>query len=139
MQNVDSKNNLDLPTHRAVVDVHRFQGCLLSYTHTETVQKTSEISCPGQNIPAQGTTIWPIHSSLGVHCSDQRGLAHGFTEEYKDPPVLRRLVGLGPIPRNLSPTYRDTSSYLSGFRLASKHGEIRTGTQASFQLHRLPV
>ena len=54
-------------------------------------QEISEMSCPGQNIPVQSTTIWSVHSSLGVHCSNQR--TDGFTEGYKNPPVPRRLVG----------------------------------------------
>ena len=34
---------------------------------------------------------------LGVHGSDQRGQTDGFAEGYKNPQVLRRLVGPGQI------------------------------------------
>ena len=54
-------------------------------------------------------------------------------------PVPRRLVGLGQIPLNLSPAHTNTSSSVSGTRLASKFGKIRTGTKAGFRLCRLPV
>ena len=43
-----------------------------------------------------------------------------------------RLDGPGQIPPNLSPTYTNTSSALSGPRLASKPGKITTGPQVSF-------
>ena len=33
------------------------------------------------------------------------------------------------IPPNLSPAYTESSSYMSGFRLVGKHGEIRAGPQ----------
>ena len=46
------------------------------------------------------------------------------------------LVGPGQIPPNLSPAYTNISSSVSGPRLTSKHGKIRTGPQAS--LRRLP-
>ena len=101
IQNGDTRNDLDLPTDRVVGDVNRFQGHLLPYTYTKPIQEISEISCPGQNIPIQSTTIWPVHSSFGVHCSEQRGQTDGFTEGYKNPPVPP--VGLGQIPPNLSP------------------------------------
>ena len=41
--------------------------------------------------------------------------------------------------RSLSPAYTNTSSTVSGLRLASKHGQVGTGPQASFRLRRLPV
>ena len=38
-----------------------------------------------------------------------------------------------------TPAYTDTSSFLSGPRLASKHGKIRTGPHTSFLPRKLPV
>ena len=70
IQNGDTRNDPVLPADRVVGDIHRFQVRLLPYTHTKPIKEISPISCPGQNIPVQSTTIWPVHSSLGVHCSD---------------------------------------------------------------------
>ena len=112
IQNGDIKNDPNLPTDRGLGDIHRFQGCLLPYPRTKPIKEISEISCSGQNIPVQSTTIWPVHSSLGVHCSDQRGQTNGFAEGYKNPPILRRLVGPGQIPPNLSPAYTNISKHL---------------------------
>ena len=92
------------------------------------------VSHPGSNIPIQSTSIWSVHSTHGVHFSGQRSHTDGLTG-YKDPPITRRLVGQSQILPNLSPAYLNSSSYLSGPRLASQLGEIRT----SFQLRRLPV
>ena len=58
---------------------------------------------------------------------------------YKDPPVLRRLVGQGHIPPGLSSTDTNLSDPLLRIGLDSERGKIRTGTQASFQFRRLPV
>ena len=68
-------------------DVHRFQGRLLPHTHTKPTKEISENLSSGQKLSVQSTTIWPVHSSLAVHCSDQRGQTHGFAEGYKDPTV----------------------------------------------------
>ena len=69
-EKIQNGNHPDLPTDRGVGDVNRFKGRLAPYTHTKPIQKISEISCPGQNIPVQSTTICPVHSSLGVRCSE---------------------------------------------------------------------
>ena len=66
IQNGDTRNDPDCPPDRGVVDVYKFQGRLFPYTHTKPIQKISEISCTGQNIPVQSTTNWSVHSSLGV-------------------------------------------------------------------------
>ena len=43
------------------------------------------------------------------------------------------------IPSSMSPSYSDSSSHVSGVEEDSEHREIRPGTQADFQYHRLPV
>ena len=92
IQNGDTRNDPDLPTDRGVGHIHRFRGHLLPHTKTKPIKKIPEISCTGQNIPIQSTTIWPVHHSCGVHCSDQRGQTDFFTEGYNNPPVPIRLV-----------------------------------------------
>ena len=53
--------------------VHRFKG---AYFHIKPIKKISEISCTGQNIPVLST--WSVHSSFGVHCSDQEAKLLAF-------------------------------------------------------------
>ena len=89
IQNGDTRNNKDLPPDRGVGYIHRFQGRLLSYTHTKPIKKIPAISCPGSNIPVQGTTIWSVHSAHGVYCSGQISQTDGDTKGCKDPPVPR--------------------------------------------------
>ena len=88
IQNGDTGNHQDLPPARAVGYLNRFQGCLLPYTNTGTVQEIPKISCPRQNIPVQSTAIRTVHSSHGVHC-DSKGGETGYkildTQGYKNP------------------------------------------------------
>ena len=109
--------------------LNRFQGRLLLHTNTGTIQEIS----------IQGTAIWTVHSTHGVHCDSKIGGTDGHTQGYKNPPVPRRLVGEGQIPPRLSPAYSGASRDLSKIRLVGEHGEIRAGLQASLQLCRLPV
>ena len=92
--------------------LHRFQGHLFPHTDTGTVQEISKISRGGSDIPVQGSALWSVHSTLGVHCGSKGGETDGHAQGYKDPPIPRRLVGEGFIPPNLSPTHSGSSIYL---------------------------
>ena len=128
-----------LPTGRGVGHLHRFQGRILPHTNSQSVQEVHAFSCAELVLPVQSTTLWPVHSTHGVHSGGQRGQTDGFTEGYKNPPVSRRLVGESHIPPKLSPAYTDLGSSVSRTRLAGEQGKVRTGSKTGFQLHRLPV
>ena len=118
VQNGDPRDNKNFPTGRGVGHFHRLQGCILP--HTNSVQEVHAFLHPGSVLPVQSPTLWPVHSTNGVHSGGQRGQTGGFTEGYKNPPVPRRLVGESHIPPNLSPAYTDLSSSLSRTRLAGE-------------------
>ena len=104
IQDGDTGNHQNVAPTRGVGHLDRFQGRLLPYTNTGTVQEISEISCPRSDIPVQGSALWSVHSTLGVHCNSKRSQTDGHSQGYKDPPVPRRLVGEGHIPPGLSST-----------------------------------
>ena len=122
IQNGDTGNHQDIPPTRGVGHLNRFQGRLLPYTDTGTIQEISKISCPGSDIPIQGSALWSVHSALGVHCSSKGGETDGHTQGYKNPPVPRRLVGENNIPPGLSPAYSGSSENVPRTRLT---GEFR--------------
>ena len=105
IQDGNTGNHQDVPPTRGVGHLNRFQGRILPYTNTGTVQEISEISCPRSDIPVQGPALWSVHSTLGVYCDSKGGETDGQSQGYKDPPVPRRLVGESHIPPGLSPTY----------------------------------
>ena len=139
VQNGDPRDNKNLPTVVGVGHIHRLQRRILPYTNSQSVQEVHAFSHPGSVLPVQSPTLWPVHSTHGVHSGGQRGQTDGFTEGYKNPPILRRLVGESHIPPNLSPAYTDLSSSLWRTRLAGEQGKVRTGPKTGFQLRRLPV
>ena len=89
IQNGDTVNHQNVPPTRGVGYFNRFQGRLLPYTNTGTLQEISEISCPRPDVPVQGTALWSVHSTLGVHCDSKRSETDGYTQGYKNPPVPR--------------------------------------------------
>ena len=89
IQNGDTRDHQDVPPTRGVGYLNRFQGRLLPYSHTGTIQEISEISCPGSDIPVQSTAFRSVHSTLRVHCSRKGGKTDGHTQGYKNPPVPR--------------------------------------------------
>ena len=105
IQDGDTRNHQNIPPARGMGHLDKFQGCLLPYPNTGTIQQISKISCPGPDIPIQGTPFRSVHSAFGVHCNSKGGETDGHTQGYKNPPVPRRLVGMGHLPPRLSPTY----------------------------------
>ena len=118
VQDGDPRDNKNLPTGKGVGYLHRFQRCVLPHTYSQSVQEVHAFSPPGSVLPVQGPTLWPLHSSHGVHSGGQRGQTDGLTEGYKNPPVPRRLVGESLVPKKPSPAYTDLGSSVSRTRLA---------------------
>ena len=139
VQDGDPRDHKNLPPSRGVGHIHRFQRCILPYTHSQSVQEVHAFSPPGSVLSVQSPSLWPFHSSHGVHSGGQRGQTHGPSEGYKDPPVPRRLAGESLYPPYLSPAYSNPSHTLSGIRVAGEQGKVRTGSQTGLQLRRLPV
>ena len=108
-------------------------------SNSQSVQEVHALSPPGSVLPVQSPSLWPVHSSHGVHSGGLRGQNRGFSEGYKDPPVPRRLAGESLYPPHLSPAYSNPSHTLSGIRGAGEQGKVRTGSQTGLQLRRLPV
>ena len=139
IQNGNTGNHQNIPPARGVGNISRLQGCLLPHTHTGTIQEISQISCPRSDIPIQGSSLWSVHSSHGVHSGSQGGEVDGRSQGYKNPPVPRRLVGKGQIPLNLLAKHTNPSQNMSETRLASELRKVGTGAKTSLQLCRLPV
>ena len=137
-QNGDFRDNSDLSPDRVVGDLHRLQRRVLPCPNKQSIQEVHAFSYPGPDLSIQSPTLWPFHSSHGVHSDSQRGQMASNERGYKSPPVSRRLVGQSHIPPGLSSADTNPSIPLQGIGLASKR-EIRAGTQASFQFRRLPV
>ena len=89
VQDGDPRDNKNLPTGRGMGHIHRRQGCILPYTNSQSVQEVHALSHPGSVLPVQSPTLWPVHSTHGVHSGGQRGQTHGTSEGYKDPPLPR--------------------------------------------------
>ena len=126
-------------TIRTPLQVGEWVTSILPYTNSQSVQEVHAFSHPGSVLPVQSPTLWPVHSTHGVHSGGQRGQTCGFTKGYKNPPVPRQLVGESHSPPNLSPAYTVHGSSLSRTRLAGEQGKVRTGSKTGFQLRRLPV
>ena len=139
IQDGDTGNHQNIPPKGRMGNLHRLQGRLLPHSDTGTVQEVPEISYPGTDLPVQSTAIRSVDSSHGVYYYSKRGKTDGHSERYKDPPIPRRLVGESHIPPGLSPAYAGPSENVPTSRLASEHRKVGAGTQASFQLRRLPI
>ena len=139
IQDGNTGNHQNFPSTRGMGHLKRLQRRLLPHTNTGTIQKISEISRPGSDIPIQGSALWSIHSTFGVHSGSQGSQANGHTRGYKDPPVPRRLVGESQVPPSLSPAYQGPAEIMPRPGLDCQLRKIRAGTETSLRLCRLPV
>ena len=60
--------------------LNSFQGHLLPYTYTRTIQEMPEIYHPRSGIPVQGPAFRFVHSTLGVHRDPKGGETDGHTD-----------------------------------------------------------
>ena len=65
IQHGDTRDSKNLPAGRGV-QTH-------TSTYQYTVQEVHLFSRPGSVLPVQSTTLWPVHSTHGVHSGGQRG------------------------------------------------------------------
>ena len=89
IQNGDTGNHQDVPPARGVGHLSRFQGHLLPYPNTGTVQEMSDILCPRSDLSIQGSAFRSVHSTLGVYYCSKGGETDGHTQGYKTQPVPR--------------------------------------------------
>ena len=79
----------DFPPTRGVGYLSGFQGRLLAYTYTGTIQEIPEILHPRSGKAVQGLAIRFAHSTHGGHCDTKGGETDGYTQGFKNPPVPR--------------------------------------------------
>ena len=77
VQDGDPRDNKNLPTGRGVGHFHRLQRHVLPHTYSQSVQEVHGFSLPGSVLLIQSPTLWPLHSSHGVHSGSQRDQTHG--------------------------------------------------------------
>ena len=133
----------DFPPTRGVGYLNRFQGHLLPYTYTRTIQEMPEISYPRSGIPVQGPAIRFVHSTLRVHRDPKGGETDGHTQGFKNPPVPRRL-GTERLVRARSHQARlqhtqELVNNVLATGLAGELREFRAGAQTRLRFYRLPI
>ena len=139
IQNGNSGNNSVVPATRGMGDIAGFQRRLLPHSSSCKVPEISQVPFSKSVLSVQGPSLWPLHSSNGVHLCGQRGQVNGSIPGYKDPPVPRRLVDSSPYQRILPPGHSIPPRPLPGVGLDSQPPKIRTRTQTDFRVCGLQV
>ena len=139
IQNGNSGNNSVVPAKRGMGDISGFQRRLFPHSSSCKVPKISQVPFPKSVLSVQGSSLWPLHSSNGVHLCGQRGQVNGSIPGYKNPPVPRRLVDSSPYQRILPPGHSIPPRPLPGVGLDSQPPKVRTRTQTDFRVRGLQV
>ena len=121
------------------VTIAGFQRRLFPHSSSCKVPEISQVPFPKSVLSVPGPSLWPLHSSNGVHLCGQRGQVNGSIPGYKDSPVPRRLVDSSPYQRILPPGHSIPPRPLPGVGLDSEPTKVRTGTQTDFRVRGLQV
>ena len=139
IQNGNFGNNSVVPAKRGMGDIAGFQRRLFPHSSSCKVPEISQVPFPKSVLSVQGPSLWPLHSSNGVHLCGQRGQVNGSILGYKNPPVPRRLVDSSPYQRILPPGHSIPPRPLPGVGLDSQPPKVRTRTQTDFRVRGLQV
>ena len=122
---------------QGLVDLfHRPQGCISSRTNSPSFQEVHENLLRRQGLSVPSSTVRTVPCSLVVHEDSIRGQGNGPFPGHPVAPVPRRLVVQGSHPGRMYPTLSSVDSSHSRAWLDSQFRQVRSGTQASLQLHR---
>ena len=139
IQNGNPRNNSVFPATRGMGDIAGFQRRLFPHSSPCDIPEISQVPFPKSVLSVPGPSLWPLHSSNGVHLCGQRGQVNGSIPGYKDPPVPRRLVDSSPYQRILPPGHSIPPRPLPGVGLDSQPPKVRTRTQTDFRVRGLQV
>ena len=140
IQNGNPRNNSDFLATGGMGDIAGFQRRLFPHSSPCEVLEISQVPFPKSVLSVPGSSLWPLHSSDGVHLCGQRGQVNGSIPGYKDPPVPRRLVDSSPYQRILPPGHSIPPRPLPGVGLDSQPStKVRTRTQTDFRVRGLQV
>ena len=138
-QNGDPRVHSPISATRGVGHVARFQRRLLSHPYQSKFKEVPQVHFPESNLPIQGSSIWPLYSSVGVCNCSKGGRTHGSGEKHPDAPIPGRLVDPGKRQGHMFSGHPNPPGVVSGVGLGREPQEIRTGARADFQFCRLPV
>ena len=139
IQDGNPRNNSDFLAARGMGDFAGFQRCLFPFSSPCEIPEISQVPFPKSVLSVPGPSLWPLHSSDGVHLGGQRGQVNGSIPRYKDPPVPRRLVDSSPYQRILPPGHPIPPRPLPGVGLDSEPTKVRARTQTDFRVRGLQV
>ena len=117
-------------------DIHRPDGCLLSYSNSSVIPEVPPILGRYERVPVPGAPLWAFSGPKGIlqNYGSGRGSRSQLRSPY--PPVFRRLVGQEPNPEPTPGRYGVGYQAYTGFGPDNKSGEVRADTLPGFCIRR---
>ena len=79
--------------------LHRFKGCISPSSNTSGIQKVSSVHGIRQSIPVQGSLLWSVHGSAGLHAGHGSGFGDSSQSWYSASTLSGQLADSGVLPR----------------------------------------
>ena len=128
----DGTNSVGLSEKRGLVDLPGYEGCLLPYSYSSSVQEVPEICIQREGFSVQGPMFRAQHGSPSFHqgvSSTEQDSAFG---RIQDSPVLRRLVSAGQDTRRGVESEKVFIGTSTGIRHNNKSRKVTFGPVSVF-------
>ena len=138
LQDGDSPVCSSFGSKRGLDGVSRLEGCVLADSDSSGKSQVPQIRGFREGVPVQGSLLWAIHGSAGLHSGHGSGFVVSSPVWYSPSSVPRRLANSGVLSGAGSPSSGYGSPALSSSRNCRQLGEVSVGSYPADGLSRCP-
>ena len=113
---------------RGLDGVSRLEGCVLASFDVSGEPQVPQIHRVREGVPVQGSLLWAVHGSAGLHSGHGSGFVFSSPFRYSSLSLPRRLADPGVLSGAGSPCSGHSSPALSGSRDCRQLGEVSIGS-----------
>ena len=119
--------------------LHRFKGCISSSSNASGIQKISSVHGIRQSLPIQGSLLWSVHGSAGLHAGHGSGFGDSSQSWNSASTISGRLADSGVLPRAGSSCSEDGPPIVKLSGDSCQLGEVSACADSENALPRNPV
>ena len=119
--------------------INRSGRCLFPHPNPPRLQKVSSLSDSRCHLPVQGTTIWPLPSTVGFHQGYDGSQSVGSWHGHQPVSVPGRLADILDISRSVSPRHRSGSPTVPHNGPVDSREEVRLDSHTEVHLSGVSV
>ena len=124
---------------RVLDGLHRPEGCIFARSDASGIQEVSSVHGVRQSLPIQGSLLWSVHGSAGLHAGHGSGFGDSSQSWNSASALSGRLVDSGVLPRAGSSCSEDGPPFVQFSGDSRQLGEVSACADSENDLPRSPV